>query len=109
MEWRRGATAAICEGFPSDRQRRWLDLTPKPGSQIRCSCYGQTDCPRARPGTLKSSLMGIGRLLSSPGAEFRTRVANDKDFGGKSPAVVKALSAIPDETLIGAEVGALAR
>jgi hypothetical protein len=53
VEKRRGATAVICEGVPSDRQRRWLDLTPKPGSQIRCSCFGQTDCPRARPGNMK--------------------------------------------------------
>src|SRR6185369_1964510 len=102
MDWRLGA-AVICEGVPSDRQRRWLDLTPKPGSQIRCSCFGQTDCPRARPGNLKSSLMGSGRLLSSPGARSR----NDKEFGSKYPAIVKALAAMPVETVIDGEVVAL--
>jgi len=35
------------------------------------------------------------------------RSRNDKDFGGKYPAIVKALSAMPDETVIDGEVVAL--
>ena len=41
------------------------------------------------------------------GGRVRLRSRNDKDFNGKYPAVVKALAAIPDETVIDGEIVAL--
>jgi bifunctional non-homologous end joining protein LigD len=35
------------------------------------------------------------------------RPLNDKDFNSRYPAIAKALAAMPDETVIDAEIGAL--
>src|SRR3954464_146986 len=44
-------------------------------------------------------------LKSAGRVQLRSR--NDKEFGGKYPAIVKALAAMPDETVIDGEVVAL--
>lgn len=50
---------------------------------------------------------GYRAIAFKSGGSVQLRSRNDKDFGGKYPALVKALSAMPDETVIDGEVVAL--
>ena len=52
-------------------------------------------------------LDGYRAIAFKSGGRVQLRSRNDKDFGGKYPAIVKALSAMPDETVIDGEVVAL--
>ena len=52
-------------------------------------------------------LDGYRAIAFKSGGRVQLRSRNDKDFGGKYPAIVKALSAMPDGTVIDGEVVAL--
>ena len=52
-------------------------------------------------------LDGYRAIAFKSGGRVQLRSRNDKDFGGKYPTIVKALSAMPDETVIDGEVVAL--
>ena len=52
-------------------------------------------------------LDGYRAIAFKSGGRVQLRSRNDKDFGGKYPAIVKALAAMPDETVIDGEVVAL--
>lgn len=52
-------------------------------------------------------LDGYRAIAFKSGGRVHLRSRNDKDFAGKYPAIVKALSSMPDETAIDGEVVAL--
>jgi bifunctional non-homologous end joining protein LigD len=52
-------------------------------------------------------LDGYRAIAFKSGGRVQLRSRNDKEFGSKYPAIVKALSAMPDETVIDGEVVAL--
>ena len=52
-------------------------------------------------------LDGYRAIAFKSGGRVQLRSRNDKEFGGKYPAIVKALAAMPDETVIDGEVIAL--
>jgi DNA ligase D-like protein (predicted ligase) len=52
-------------------------------------------------------LDGFRAIAFKTGGKVHLHSRNDKDFNGKYPAIVKALSAMPDETVIDGEVVAL--
>ena len=52
-------------------------------------------------------LDGYRAIAFKSGGRVQLRSRNDKEFGGKYPAIVKALAAMPDETVIDGEVVAL--
>ena len=52
-------------------------------------------------------LDGYRAIAFKSGGRVQLRSRNDKDFGGKYPEIVKALAAMPDETVIDGEVVAL--
>ena len=52
-------------------------------------------------------LDGYRAIAFKSGGSVQLRSRNDKEFGGKYPAIVKALAAMPDETVIDGEVVAL--
>jgi bifunctional non-homologous end joining protein LigD len=52
-------------------------------------------------------LDGYRAIAFQSGGRVHFRSRNDKDFAGKYPAIVKALSSMPDETAIDSEVVAL--
>jgi DNA ligase D-like protein (predicted ligase) len=52
-------------------------------------------------------LDGFRAIAFKTGGKVHLRSRNDNDFNGKYPAIVKALSAMPDETVIDGEVVAL--
>jgi bifunctional non-homologous end joining protein LigD len=52
-------------------------------------------------------LDGYRAIAFKSGGRVYLRSRNDKDFGGKYPGIVKALSSLPDETVIDGEVVAL--
>lgn len=52
-------------------------------------------------------LDGYRAIAFKSGGRVQLRSRNDKDFGGKYPAIVKALAAMPDETVIDGEIVAL--
>ena len=54
-------------------------------------------------------LDGYRAIAFKSGGRVQLRSRNDKEFGGKYPAIVKALSAMPDETVIDGEVVASTR
>src|ERR1039458_8315740 len=45
-------------------------------------------------------LDGYRAIAFKSGGRVQLRSRNDKEFGGKYPAIVKALAAMPDETVI---------
>ena len=47
---------------------------------------------------------GYRALAIKNGGTVKLRSRNDNDFNGRYPAIVKALSAMPDETVIDGEV-----
>jgi len=49
-------------------------------------------------------LDGYRAIAFKSGGRAHLRSRNDKDFGGKYPGIVKALSTLPDETVIDGEV-----
>ncbi|HTS31469.1 MAG TPA: hypothetical protein VMH81_36610 [Bryobacteraceae bacterium] len=51
--------------------------------------------------------MDTRALAIKPNGKVRLRSRNDKDFNGRYPAVVKALTALPGDTIIDGEVVAL--
>ena len=50
---------------------------------------------------------GFRAILFKSGGRVHLRSRNDKDFSNRYPAIVKALSAMPDETVIDGEIVAL--
>jgi bifunctional non-homologous end joining protein LigD len=52
-------------------------------------------------------LDGYRAIAFNWAGRVHVRSRNDKDFGGKYPGIVKALSSLPDETVIDGEVVAL--
>ena len=52
-------------------------------------------------------LDGYRAIAFKSGGRVQLRSRNDKEFGGKYPAIVKALAAMPDETVIDGEIVAL--
>jgi len=52
-------------------------------------------------------LDGYRAIAFKSGGSVQLRSRNDKEFGGRYPAIVKALAAMPDETVIDGEVVAL--
>ena len=50
---------------------------------------------------------GYRALAIKGGGKVRLRSRNDKDFNGRYPAIVKALAAMPDATVIDGEIVAL--
>jgi bifunctional non-homologous end joining protein LigD len=52
-------------------------------------------------------LDGYWAIAFKSGGRVHFRSRNDKEFGSKYPAIVNALSAMPDETVIDGEVVAL--
>ena len=52
-------------------------------------------------------LGGFRAILFKSGGRVHLRSRNDKDFSNRYPAIVKALSAMPDETVIDGEIVAL--
>ena len=52
-------------------------------------------------------LDGYRAIAFKSGGRVHLRSRNDKDFGGKYPGIVKALSSLPDETVLDGEVVAL--
>ena len=52
-------------------------------------------------------LDGYRAIAFKSGGRVHLRSRNDKDFAGKYPGIVKALSSLPDETVIDGEVVAL--
>src|SRR5258705_8697426 len=52
-------------------------------------------------------LDGYRAIAFKSGGRVQLRSRNDKDFNGKYPSIVKALAALPDETVIDGEVVAL--
>src|ERR1022692_1453435 len=52
-------------------------------------------------------LDGWRAVAFKTGGSVHLRSRNDKDFGAKYPAIVKALAAMPDETVIDGEIVAL--
>jgi ATP-dependent DNA ligase len=57
--------------------------------------------------TYELKLDGYRAIAMKTGGEVRLRSRNDKDFNGKYPAIVWALAALPDETVVDGEVIAL--
>ena len=57
--------------------------------------------------TEEVKLDGYRAIAFKSGGRVQLRSRNDKEFGGKYPAIVKALAAMPDETVIDGEVVAL--
>ena len=52
-------------------------------------------------------LDGYRAVAIKSGGRIRLRSRNDNDFNSKYPAVAKALSLLPDETVIDGEIVAL--
>jgi ATP-dependent DNA ligase len=52
-------------------------------------------------------LDGYRAIAFKSAGSVQLRSRNDKEFGGRYPAIVKALAAMPDETVIDGEVVAL--
>jgi ATP-dependent DNA ligase len=52
-------------------------------------------------------LDGYRAIMFKSGGKVHLRSRNDKDFNSRYPAIVKALSAMPDETVIDGEIVAL--
>jgi bifunctional non-homologous end joining protein LigD len=50
---------------------------------------------------------GFRAVAFKTGSKVHLRSRNDKDFGAKYPAIVKALAAMPNETVIDGEIVAL--
>jgi hypothetical protein len=83
-------------------------LQPLPASSNRCCCSARTNYRRARTGST-SCFDGFRAIAFKSGGKVHLRSGNDKDFNSKDAAVVKALSALPDETVIDGEIVALMR
>ena len=68
----------------------------------------QTDrLPEGRNQSYELKLDGYRALAIKTGGRVKLRSRNDNDLNGRYPAIVKALSAMPDETVIDGEVVAL--
>jgi bifunctional non-homologous end joining protein LigD len=68
----------------------------------------QTDrLPEGPNQSYELKLDGYRALAIKTGGRVKLRSRNDNDFNGRYPAIVNALSAMPDETVIDGEVVAL--
>ena len=63
--------------------------------------------PEGPSWTYELKLDGYRALAIKTGGKARLRSRNDRDFNAKYPAIVRALAALPDETMIDGEVVAL--
>ena len=64
--------------------------------------------PKGSKWAYELKLDGYRALAIKTGGKVHLRSRNDNDFNLRYPAVVRALGALPDETVIGGEVVALA-
>ena len=65
----------------------------------------QTDrLPEGPYQSYELKLDGYRALAIKTGGRVKLRSRNDNDLNGRYPAIVKALSAMPDETVIDGEV-----
>ena len=69
-------------------------------SFIQPMLFRQPKLTGGRVGYTKSSSMGSGPLPSRAMAKSTFAPRNDKDFNGKYAAIVKALGAIPEDSVI---------
>src|SRR5271155_3832442 len=63
--------------------------------------------PNGAHWTYELKLDGFRALAIKAGGKVGLRSRNDKDFNERYPAVVKALAALPDETVIDGEIVAM--
>ncbi len=63
--------------------------------------------PEGGPGCTNLNLDGFRAEAIKSGGRVHLRSRNDKDFNAKYPAIVQALAAMPDETVIDGEIVAL--
>jgi len=63
--------------------------------------------PEGRPWTYELKLDGFRAEAIKSGGRVNLRSRNDKDFNSKYPAIVQALAAMPEETVIDGEIVAL--
>ena len=63
--------------------------------------------PEGDGGSYELKLDGWRAVAFKTGGSVHLRSRNDYDFSAKYPAIVKALAAMPDETVIDGEVVAL--
>src|SRR5215469_8251791 len=82
-------------------------LTTAPSSS-RCSCSGPTGSLKDATLPARSNWAATARIAFQSAGKVHLRSRNDKDFNARYPAIVKALSGMPDETVIDGEIVALA-
>src|SRR5580700_211977 len=82
----------------------------KPRSSSLCCFCARKSCPMARTGCMSSFLIkfdGYRALAIKSRGKVQLRSRNDNDFSSRYLGIVKALAAMPDETVIDGEVVAL--
>jgi bifunctional non-homologous end joining protein LigD len=63
--------------------------------------------PEGDPWAYELKLDGYRALAFKTGGQIHLRSRNDNDFNGRYPSIVKAMEAMPEDTVIDGEVVAL--